>query len=71
MTIKPGELNKELKSALVLRYGVMADAALVLDIDTTKLSKILRNRRTPHLEEIKKFERVLGKGTVQRCFPGI
>ena len=53
-------MNRQLKAALVLRFGNQADAAQALRLQESRLSRILHYRIAPSPKERAAFMRVLG-----------
>lgn len=63
------EINKPLKSLVVGKFGLQVDAAEKLGIDMSSLSQIIRGRREPSEEQLKKFRRVFGAEAIAKIFP--
>jgi transcriptional regulator with XRE-family HTH domain len=63
------EINKPLKLLIIGKFGLQVDAAEKLGIDVSALSQIIRNRREPSDEQLKKFRRVFGAEAIEKIFP--
>jgi hypothetical protein len=54
-------VNRQLKAAIVLRFGNQADAAQALGLQESRLSRILHYRVPVSLRERRAFSRVFGE----------
>jgi len=53
-------MRHALRTAILRRFPTQEDAALVLRMHSTRLSKILRGRATPTPDEVRRLIEVLG-----------
>lgn len=58
-------MDFEIKATIVRKFGTQAQAALAMEIDESKLSRILRGYREPSERELAILRRVLGLSAKQ------
>ena len=60
--------NRELKAALVLRFGNQAEAAQCLGLQESRISRIIHGRISPSKKDRAAFVRVFGADKITALF---
>jgi DNA-binding transcriptional regulator YdaS (Cro superfamily) len=54
-----GKMNKNLKAAIIMKYGCQADFALAVGVDEPNVSRVVRGRRQLSPEQQKQWAKAL------------